>query len=328
MQAIVISRFGGPEVLELRDREAPPPGRGEVRVRIRAAAVNRADLLQRAGSYPAPPDSPPDIPGLEFAGELDAIGEGVTDAALGDRVLGLCGGGAYAEAITVAARTVARLPETLELTDGAAIPEAFITAWDALVEQAGLRAGETVLVHAVGSGVGTAAVQVAHAVGARVIGTARTADKLERARPLGLDAGVHIERDGGFAPEVMRATAGRGVDVVLDLVGGPYLAENLACVALRARIVQVGLLAGTLAEIDLGRLMQRRARLIGTMLRARPLEEKIAAVQQMARHLLPLFERGALRPIVDRVFPLAEAAAAHAYVASNRGFGKVVLSVS
>jgi NADPH:quinone reductase-like Zn-dependent oxidoreductase len=216
----------------------------------------------------------------------------------------------------------------LKFTDGAAIPEAFITAWDALVEQADLRAGETVLIHAAGSGVGTAAVQVAHAVGASVIGTARTADKLERARPLGLDKGVHVERGGRFAPSILTATAGRGVDVVLDLVGGPYLAENLACVAPCARIIQVGLLAGPLTELDLGRLMNRRIRLIGTILRARPVEEKIAAVQQMARHLLPLFGRSALCAIVNRVFPLTEAAAAHVYVASNSGFGKVVLAVS
>ena len=308
MKAIVVSRFGGPEVLELGDREAPPPGRGEVRVRVRAAGVNRADLLQRAGHYPAPADAPPDIPGLEFAGELEAVGEGVTDAAPGDRVLGLCGGGAYAEAITVPARTVARLPDALTFTDGAAIPEAFITAWDALVEQAHLGAGETVLIHAVGSGVGTAAVQVA------------------RVRPLGLDEGVHVT-GGGFAPAVLRATGGRGADVVLDLVGGPYLSESLACVAARARIMLVGLLAGPRAELDLGRLLRQRVQVTGTVLRARPLEEKIAAVQQMARHLLPLFERGALGAVVDRVFPLAEAAAAHAHVASNGAFGKVVLAV-
>jgi len=326
MKAIVVSRFGGPEVLELGDREAPPPGRGEVRVRVRAAGVNRADLLQRAGHYPAPADAPPDIPGLEFAGELEAVGEGVTDAAPGDRVLGLCGGGAYAEAITVPARTVARLPDALTFTDGAAIPEAFITAWDALVEQAHLGAGETVLIHAVGSGVGTAAVQVARAVGARVVGTARTADKLARVRPLGLDEGVHVT-GGGFAPAVLHATGGRGADVVLDLVGGPYLSESLACVAARARIMLVGLLAGPRAELDLGRLLRQRVQVTGTVLRARPLEEKIAAVQQMARHLLPLFERGALGAVVDRVFPLAEAAAAHAHVASNGAFGKVVLAV-
>ena len=322
----MISRFGGPDVLELRDREAPPPGRGEARVRIHATAVNRADLLQRAGSYPAPPDAPSDIPGMELAGEIESVGDGVTDWAAGDRVLGLCGGGAYAEALTVPARTLARLPAGMSFTDGAAIPEAFITAWDALIEQAHLRAGETVLIHAVGSGVGTAAVQIARALGARVVGTARTADKLARARALGLDDGVCVE-GGSFAPAVLRATGGRGADVVLDLVGGPYLSEDLACVAPRARIMLVGLLAGARAELDLGRLLHQRVQLTGTVLRSRPLEEKIAAVQQLGRHLVPLFERGLLRPVIDRTFPLADAAAAHTYVASNAAFGKVVLAV-
>ncbi|HVZ85943.1 MAG TPA: NAD(P)H-quinone oxidoreductase [Polyangia bacterium] len=326
MKAIVISRFGGPEVLELRDREAPPPGRGEVRVRVRATAVNRADLLQRAGHYPAPPDAPADIPGMELAGEIESIGAGVTEWAVGDRALGLAGGGSYAEALTIPARTLAPLPDGMSFTDGAAIPEAFITAWDALVEQANLRAGETVLVHAAGSGVGTAAIQIARAIGARVVGTARSADKLGRACALGLDEPVHVD-GAAFAAAVLRATGGRGADVVLDLVGGPYLAESLDCVAPRARIMLVGLLAGPRAELDLGRLLHKRVRVTGTVLRARPLEEKIAAVQQLARHVMPLVARGTLRPVVDRVFPLAEAGAAHTHVASNAGFGKVVLTV-
>jgi len=326
VKAIVISRFGGPEVLELRDREAPPPGRGEVRVRVRATAVNRADLLQRAGHYPAPPDAPADIPGMELAGEIESVGAGVTEWAVGVRVLGLAGGGSYAEALTIPARTLAPLPDGMSFTDGAAIPEAFITAWDALVEQANLRAGETVLVHAAGSGVGTAAIQIARAVGARVVGTARSADKLARARALGLDEPVHVD-GAAFAPAVLRATGGRGADVVLDLVGGPYLAESLACAAPRARIMLVGLLAGPRAELDLGRLLHKRVQVTGTVLRARPLEEKIAAVQQLARHVMPLVARGTLRPVVDRVFPLAEAGAAHTHVASNAGFGKVVLTV-
>src|SRR5437762_9702545 len=176
MKAIVITRAGGPGVLEIAERPAPAPARGEVRVQVRATAVNRADLLQRAGTYPAPPGAPPDIPGLEYAGEVDAIGEGVSDLVVGDRVFGLCGGGAYAEAVVVNARELARLPGGMAFTEAAAIPEAFITAWDALVEQAGLCAGERVLIHAVGSGVGSAAVQVARAVGGRVVGTARTRD--------------------------------------------------------------------------------------------------------------------------------------------------------
>ena len=327
MKAIVISRFGGPEVLELREVPTPSPTRGDVRVRVRATAINRADLLQRAGFYPAPPDSPQDIPGLEFAGEIDALGEGVTEWALGDRVAGLCGGGAYAEAVVVPARTLARLPADCSFTDGAAIPEAFITAWDAMVVQARLAAGERVLIHAAASGVGTAAIQIARAVGARVLGTSRSPAKLERLRPLGLDDAIPIDRDGRFAAAVMQATAGAGADVVLELVGGSHLVEDLACVALRGRIMLIGLMAGANAELDLRTILSRRVQITGTMLRSRPLEEKIAAVQQLARHLMPLFERGALHAVVDRVLPLAQASEAHAYVASNDSFGKVVLSV-
>lgn len=326
MKAVVITRAGGPEVLEVQERPMPSPGRGEVRVRVRATAVNRADLLQRAGAYPAPPGAPPDIPGLEHAGEVDAIGEGVSDLAVGDRVFGLCGGGGYAEALVVHARELARIPGGMTFTEAAAIPEAFVTAWDALVVQAGLCAGERVLIHAAGSGVGTAAIQVARAVGARVVGTARTRDKLDRARPFGLDEAVLVE-DDAFATAVLGATGGQGADVVLELVGGAYLAEDLLCVAPRARIVLVGLLAGARAELDLRTLLHRRVRLMGTVMRARPLEEKIAAAQQLARHLAPLFDRRTLVPVVDRVMPLARAAEAHALVASNRTFGKVVLEV-
>ena len=327
MRAVVITRPGEAEVLQLQDRPLPSPGRGEVRVRIRACAVNRADLLQRQGFYPAPAGAPADIPGLEFAGEIDAVGDGVTEPALGLPVFGLCAGGAYAEAIVVHSREVTRLPRGMSFTDAAAIPEAFVTAWDALIVQAGLRAGESVLVHAAGSGVGTAAVQVARAVGARVLGTARTAEKLERALALGLDEGVRVTEGAGFAPAILQATDKRGVDVVLELIGGPYLAEDLACVAPRARILLVGLLAGARAELDLRPLLNQRVRISGTVLRARPLEEKIEAVQRLARHLVPLFERGQLAPVVHQVLPLERAAEAHQLVASGVTFGKVVLAV-
>lgn len=326
MKAIVITRAGGPEVLEIEERPAPSPARGEVRVQVRATAVNRADLLQRAGAYPAPPGAPPDIPGLEYAGEVDAIGEGVSDLVVGDRVFGLCGGGAYAEAVVVNAREVARMPGAMAFTEAAAIPEAFITAWDALVEQAGLCAGERVLIHAVGSGVGSAAVQVARAVGGRVVGTARTRDKLDRARPLGLDATVLVENET-FARAVHGATDGQGVDVVLELVGGDYVAEDLACLAEKGRIVLVGLMAGHRAELDLGQLLRKRAQVIGTVLRSRPLEEKIAAVRKLERHIVPLLARGSVKAVVDRTFPLANAGEAHAYMASNGSFGKIVLTV-
>jgi len=326
VKAIVIPRFGGPEVLELREVEPPRPGRGEVRVRVRATAVNRADLLQRMGAYPAPPDAPADIPGLEYAGEVEALGEGVTEseAKPGDRVFGLCGGGAYAEALVTHVRALARIPDTMSFRDAAAVPEAFITAWDAMVTQAGLSAGETVLVHAAGSGVGTAALQLARALGARSVATSRTAAKLESARALGADH-VVVAEGGKFAAGV-RETAGE-VDVVLELVGGGYLAEDLLCLSPRGRIVLVGLLAGARSELDLSLLLRKRLHLMGTVLRARPLEEKIAAMRAFVRHVVPLLQRGTCGPVVGRTWPLAEAAQAHTYVASNQGFGKVVLEV-
>lgn len=324
MKAIVIARPGGPEVLELRDVPSLTPTRGEVRVRVRATAVNRADLLQRMGHYPAPKDAPADIPGLEYAGEVDAIGDGVSEWRVGDRVFGLCGGGAYAEELVLPARTLARIPDGLDFRAAAAVPEAFITAWDAMVTQAGLGAGERVLIHAVGSGVGTAAVQLARAIGARGVGTARTAAKLDRARGLGLEHGV-VAADNAFADAVV--AAGGAVDVILDLVGGAYVAEGLRCLAPRGRIVVVGLLAGARTTLELGQLMQKRAQIIGTVLRSRPLEEKIAAMQAFARHVVPLLAGGAIAPVVDAVLPLAAAGEAHARLATNEGFGKLVLEV-
>lgn len=329
MRAIVITKPGGPEVLELREVAVPEPSPGQVRVRIRACAVNRADLMQRLGFYPAPPDAPQDIPGLEMAGEVDAVGAGVTELAKGDRVFGITSGGAYAEAITVHARTLARIPAGLDFTQAAAVPEAFITAYDAMVLQGELRTGDVVVVHAVGSGVGTAAVQIARAIGARAIGTARTEAKLDRARELGMDGGiVPGTKDGGpdFAARVKELTGGRGADVVLELVGGAYVPESLASLREKGRLVLVGLLAGTRADVDLAILLRRRLRMMGTVLRARPLEEKILAAQLLDR-LAPLFASGALKPVVDRVLPLEKAAEAHAYVATNEGFGKVVLTL-
>ncbi|HEX4462160.1 MAG TPA: NAD(P)H-quinone oxidoreductase [Polyangia bacterium] len=326
MRAIVIVEPGGPEVLVLRDVPAPEPGRGEVRVRVRATAVNRADLLQRMGLYPAPPDSPQQIPGLEYAGEIDALGPGVIGWNLGDRVFGLVGGGGYAEQLVTHAETLARIPPNLSFTNAAAIPEAFITAWDAMVAQAGLGAGETLLVSAVGSGVGSAAVQIARALSARALGTARTASKLARAGKLGMDRGFTVE-NGKFADDVLRATEGRGVDVVLELVGGAYLAEDLVCAAPRARIVLVGMMGGTRADLDQTLIMRKRLTIMGTQMRNRPLGEKIGVGQMFAHHVVPLVASGALQPIVERVFPLAEAAAAHAQMACNDCFGKIVLAV-
>jgi putative PIG3 family NAD(P)H quinone oxidoreductase len=326
MRAIVIREPGGPEVLEVREMATPEPAPGEVRVRVRATAVNRADILQRMGKYPAPPGSPPDIPGLELAGEVDAVGTAVVELAPGDRVFGLVGGGAYAEYVVAHARTLARMPANLSFTAAAAVPEAFLTAWDAVVAQAHLAAGEVLLINAVGSGVGTAGLQIARATGALAIGTSRSADKLERARGLGLSQGV-LAPHGAFAKDVLAQTGGRGVDVVLELVGGGYVAEDLACLAPRGRIVVVGTMAGSSAQVDLAVLMRKRAEMRGTVLRARPLEEKILAAGALSKHLVPLFESGALQPVVDRVLPLEQAAAAHRAMQESGTFGKIVLEV-
>jgi putative PIG3 family NAD(P)H quinone oxidoreductase len=323
MRAIAITRPGGPDVLALVDRPRPEPSRGEVRVRVRATAINRADLLQRMGAYPAPADAPPDIPGLELAGEVDALGPGVERLAIGDRVFGLVGGGSYAEAVVSHERALAKIPDGLSFEQAAAVPEAFITAHDAIVGQAGLRGGETMLVHAVGSGVGTAAAQLGRALGVFVIGTARTADKLERARPLGMSAGV-VPDGHKFADAVRRHGE---PSVVLELVGGPYLDEDIRTVPVLGRIVLVGLLAGARTEIDLSGILRKRIRVLGTVLRARPLEEKIAAMRSFEAHVVPLFQRGLLEPVIDTVMDLDAAAAAHERMASNVGFGKIILRV-
>jgi putative PIG3 family NAD(P)H quinone oxidoreductase len=331
MRAIVIREFGGPEVLEIRDVPTPEPGHGEVRVRVRAAGVNRADLLQRQGAYPAPPGSPTDIPGLEYAGEIDALGENVEQldgVALkkGDRVCGLAGGGTYAEFVIVHARTLSLLPKHLSFEDGAALAEAGTTAYDAMVSQGGLAAGETVLIHAVGSGVGTIALQIAKAIGARVIGTARTQSKLDRARELGLDEGIVVV-SGKFSDAVLAKTENIGAHVVCELVGGDYVQEDLACTALKGRIILVGMMGGHATELNLAMLLRKRITLRGTQLRARPLEEKIAAGRAFARHVMPLVSSGKIRAIVDRVLPLDKASEAHAITEKNETFGKVILSV-
>lgn len=326
MKAIVIREPGGPDVLELRDVPDPEVPHGHVRVRVRFAGVNRADLLQRAGLYPAPPGAPKDIPGLEYAGTVEAVGPGATRFAVGDRVFGLVAGGAYAEKVVVHEREAAPIPAALDDRAAAAAPEAFVTAYDALYVRGRLAPGERVLVHAAGSGVGTAAIQVARALGCFVVGTSRTADKLDRCAELGMNAGVVPEK-GAFARRVAELTAGEGVDVVIDLVGGDYTRESLAACAPMGRVVVVGLTGGATAEVALGELLRRRLTLVGTVLRARPIEEKIEAARLLSRSLSPWLAEGKVRPVVDRVFPLADAGAAHAYVAGNASFGKVLLDV-
>ncbi|MEO6953491.1 MAG: NAD(P)H-quinone oxidoreductase [Polyangia bacterium] len=323
MRAVIITEVGGPEVLRLVERDKPEPARGEVRVRVHAAALNRADLQQRRGYYAAPADSPQDIPGLEYAGEVDALGPDVTGLSVGDRVFGLVGGGAYAEYIVTHARALARIPVHLSYEDAAALPEGCITSYDAMYSQARLRGGETVLIHAAGSGVGTLAVQIAHALGAVTIGTARTADKLERAKKLGLTHGV-VATDGKFA-DAVKQHAPDGVSVILDLVGGAYVEEGLRCIQVGGRLVEVGLTAGVRATLELALLLHRRATIIGTVIRARPLEEKIAVHRTFEREVVPLITRGAVKAVIDEVVPLADTAKAHARMESNDTFGKIVL---
>ncbi|MFO0736995.1 MAG: NAD(P)H-quinone oxidoreductase [Labilithrix sp.] len=319
MRAVVIDNGS----LHVRDVPTPEAGPGQARVRIRACGVNRADLMQVRGMYPAPPDAPPDIPGLEIAGEVDVVGPGVRDVKVGDRVFGIVGGGAYAEHIVVPARSLAPIPDNLDFPDAAAMPEAFLTAYDAMVTQGRLAAGEVVLINAVGSGVGTAAVQIARAIGAISIGTARTADKLERAKALGLDHGVLVEADGKLADKV---TAIARPDVVLELVGGAYVVESVQAMSERGRLLLVGLMAGRDAALPLGLMLMRRLTITGTVMRARPLEEKIALGQVLRRNLAPLMTKKQLVPIIDRTFPLDQASAALELMASNTTFGKIVLT--
>lgn len=328
MKAIAISQPGGPEVLQVAEFPDPIPGADEVLVRVHCTALNRADLLQRRGLYPAPPGVLADVPGLEFAGVVEEVGERVQSFRAGDRVFGLLGGGGYAEKVTVHERMALPIPDHLSFEEVAAVPEVFFTAYDALFRQCDLQSGEAVLLHAVGSGVGTAAVQLAKAVSAGpVFGTAGSPEKLKRAGDLGLDVGINY-RTADFRDIVLAETEGQGVNVLLDVVGAPYLERNLACLAPLGRMILVGLLGGGTTSMDLGQVLRKQLRIFGTVLRARPLEEKMALTQAFRRHVLPLFENGKLRPVVDRVFEFGEVAEAHRYMEENRNFGKIVLRVS
>lgn len=324
MRAVRVPEPGGPDVLQLAEVPRPEPGPGQIRVRVRAAGVNRADLLQRRGLYPAPPGWPEDVPGLEFAGEVEALGENAREWRPGDRVMGIVGGGGYAEYVVVHEREAIPVPEALSWEEAGAVPEVFVTAHDALFTRGRLVMGETVLVHAVGSGVGTAALQLAKAAGATVLGTSRTASKLDHAAELGLDVAILAGAED-FADAALDATGGRGADLVLDLVGGAYLPRNLASLAPLGRIVVVGLISGAFGEIDLGVVLRKRLTMVGTSLRTRPLEEKIVAAQAFTRQVLPLLADGRIRPIVDTTVDMADAPRAHRRMEANQNFGKIVL---
>jgi putative PIG3 family NAD(P)H quinone oxidoreductase len=329
MRAITIVSFGGVEGLEVRDvPDAPPATLDRVRVRVHAAGLNRADILQRLGRYPAPPGYSQDIPGIEFAGEVSEIGDDVRMWKVGDRVFGIIGGGGQAQYVTVPENHLSPIPAKLDWAEAAAVPEVFMTAHDALFTQCGLTIGETVLIHAAGSGVGTAAIQLVRAAGAFAYGTSRTADKLEKAKEFGLTESFVA---GGDPMEIASAvkdwTNDAGVDVVLDLVGAAYLQANLAALATKGRLIFVGTTSGAKAEIDLSIVMYKRLRLRGTMLRARSLEEKATATRLFTEQVLPLFAGGVVRPVIDKVFRMEDVRAAHQRIESNESFGKVVVMI-
>jgi NADPH:quinone reductase len=324
VRAVVLTGAGGNEVVRLEERPDPVPAGEEVVVRARFAALNPADRFQRAGSYPAPPGSPPDVPGLEVAGVAEACGERVTSWREGDRVFGIVGGGGLADRVLVHERCLARVPDRLEDRDAAAVPEAFVTAHDAVRSQAGLTPGETLLVHGAAGGVGSAAVQIGLVTGARVLGVVRSDRAAEAIRELG---GEPIE-DEGFAACVAEVTDGRGADVVIELVGAPHFEGDLEALALHGRIVIVGTAAGHEATISLRTLMQKRAVVRGKLLRPRPLEEKAAAVRAFEREVLPALADGRVRPLVDSVFPVADVPDAFDRLAESGKVGKVLIEFS
>lgn len=308
------------EPLSLRPVEAR-----EIVVEVAASALNRADLLQRRGLYPAPPGVPSDVPGLEYAGVVAARGASARRFELGARVMGIAGGGGMARHLITDEREAIPVPKRLSLQEAAAIPEVFLTAHDALFSQAELQSGEHVLIHAAASGVGTAAIQLARAAGAIPSGTSRSPGKLDRARKLGLEHGI-VPEDGAFAGTFLERNGGRSADVILDAIGAAYFEQNLSVLASRGRLVIIGLMGGTSAELPLGLLLGRRLRIFGTVLRSRSLEEKITVAERFCEEALGWLEQGTIEPVVDAVYPMASAAEAFGRLERNESFGKLVLS--
>ena len=333
MKAVFVKDFGGIENLEIREVANPPqPKTTEVLINVRASALNRADILQRRGLYPAPPGFPEKILGLEFAGEVAEIGENIQNFKAGDRVFGITAGGAQAEFILTDETLLAQIPENLSFTEAASIPEAFITAHDAIFSQANLLEDETLLIHAIGSGVGLAALQLAKAKNIKTIGTSRTLDKLTKCENFGLDYGILTNADLSenpkyFAELIQAQTDDKGADVILDLVGAKYFMANLESLASKGRLMLVGLTGGTKAEFNLGIALSKRAKIIGTVLRSRSAEEKAEATRKFAEEVVPLIRAGKIKPNIDRIFKLEEIRKAHEYLESNESFGKVVLEI-
>lgn len=324
MRAVVVTEYGGPEVLMITEVPEPSPGPDDILVRVAHTAVNRADTLQRKGGYPDPRRREHEILGLEFAGTVEAVGERVSLWQVGDLVMGIEAGACYAEQLVTHERQALPVPAGIELADAAAIPEVFLTAWDALVVQGGLTSGRWALVHAGASGVGTAAIQIAKAIGARIAVTC-SAGKMEACRELGAD--LVLERSPADWAAELRAAVTGGVDVVLDVVGGDEVNRNLGAVRPQGTIVQVGLMGGGETSVNIGLLLVKRVRWIGTTLRARPIEQKAALAQRFVAEVLPLFDAGSLRPVIDSRFSLADIADAHRHMEANANIGKILIDV-
>lgn len=326
MRAIVIEQPGGPDAMTIGEVPDPVPGPGELLVRVRATALNRLDLLQRQGNYPVPPGAPETL-GVEMAGEVQGWGNGVTGWTKGDRVCALILGGGYAELVAVPAAMTIPIPSNLSFEEAAGIPEAYLTAYLNLFMLGGLQAGGYALFHAGASGVGTAAIQLIREAGAHAIVTVGTAEKAECCRALGAIAAINY-REGPFEPGVMAATNGRGVDVIVDSIGAPYWQQNLNCLVPAGRLILLAMQGGATLEVNLGMIQRKRAHVIGTVLRPLPLAEKVAITERFKEFALPRLADGRLVTVVDSVYPLEEAPAAHRHMEANANIGKIILRVS
>jgi putative PIG3 family NAD(P)H quinone oxidoreductase len=325
MTVVEIAAPGGPEQLRTALRPVPKPAAGEVLVRVAAAGVNRPDVMQRQGRYPPPPGAS-DIPGLEIAGDIVALGAGVSGVKVGDRVTALLPGGGYAEYAVAAAPLCLPVPEGLNMVEAAALPETYFTVWTNLFDRGGCKAGQTVLIHGGTSGIGTTAIQLAVAWGARVFATAGTAEKARACERLGAARGIDY-RTEDFVEVIRQETQGRGVDLILDLVGGSYLARNLEAAAVEGRLVIISLIGGARAEINLLTIMSKRLTLTGSTLRARTVEQKAAVAEAVRRNIWPLLSAGRVRPIIHATFPLAKASEAHRLMETSKHIGKIVLTI-
>lgn len=325
MKAIEIAQPGGPEVLKPGERPIPAPGQGEVLIKVAAAGVNRPDVEQRKGTYPPPPGAS-DIPGLEIAGTVAALGPGAGGLQVGDEVCALVSGGGYAEYCTAPVPQCLPVPKGLGMVEAAALPETFFTVWQNVFDRARLKAGETILIHGGTSGIGTTAIQMAKATGARVLATAGSDEKCAACVKLGADRAINYNTQD-FVEATLADTAKKGADVILDMVGGKYFERNVAALAIEGRLSLIALLGGREAKIDLGLVLRKRLTIVGSVLRARPVAEKGAVANSLRREIWPLIANGKIKPVIDSTFPLAEAAKAHARMETSAHVGKIVLTV-